>query len=154
MVEKAKRLVIVVSEDKFDKAMMSMMMANTAASMGMEVHVFHTFFGLNLLKKGKLPKLAGTMCLFTGVFVGEDEGGRDRELPGTTGDGLGPGREHIRMQHDDGPNEAPRRRTWSTGSRYWEQQDSWTSRRMATSRCSSARCDHAFDPFSSVQVTA
>ena len=70
MVENAKRLVIVVSEDKFDKAMMSMMMANTAASMGMEVHVFHTFFGLNLLKKGKRPKLGGMMSLFTGVFVG------------------------------------------------------------------------------------
>ena len=70
MVDKAKRLVIVVSEDKFDKAMMSMMMANTAASMGMEVHVFHTFFGLNLLKKGKVPKLGGMMRLFTGVFVG------------------------------------------------------------------------------------
>ena len=36
MVEKAKRLVIVVSEDKFAKAMMSMMMANTAANPGGE----------------------------------------------------------------------------------------------------------------------
>jgi peroxiredoxin family protein len=69
MAEKAKRLILVVSEDKFDKAMMSMMMANTAASMGMEVHVFHTFFGLNLLKKGKKPKLAGMMRLFTGMFI-------------------------------------------------------------------------------------
>jgi peroxiredoxin family protein len=48
---------------------MSMILANTAASMGMEVHVFYTFFGLNLLKKGKVPKLAGMMRLFTGVFV-------------------------------------------------------------------------------------
>ncbi len=70
MVENAKRLIIVVSEDKFDKAMMSMMMANTAASMGMEVHVFHTFFGLSLLKKGKMPKLSGMMRLFTGTFIG------------------------------------------------------------------------------------
>jgi peroxiredoxin family protein len=69
MAEKAKRLILVVSEDKFDKAMMSMMMANTAASMGMEVHVFHTFFGLNLLKKGKIPKLGGMMRLFTGMFI-------------------------------------------------------------------------------------
>jgi len=62
------KLAIVVSEGTFDKAMMSMMLANTAASMGMEVHVFYTFFGLNLLKKGASPKLAGMYRLFTGVF--------------------------------------------------------------------------------------
>jgi peroxiredoxin family protein len=64
-----KKVVIVVSEGTFDKAMMAMMMGNTAASMGMEVHIFHTFFGLSLLKKGKSPKLAGMMRLFTGTFI-------------------------------------------------------------------------------------
>ncbi|MBC7108796.1 MAG: DsrE/DsrF/DrsH-like family protein [Methanomassiliicoccales archaeon] len=64
----AKRLSIVVSEGTFDKAMMSVILANTAASMGMEVHVFYTFFGLKLLKKGANPKLPGIYRLFTGVF--------------------------------------------------------------------------------------
>jgi peroxiredoxin family protein len=67
-VVESKKLVIVVSEGAFDKSMMSMMLANTAASMGMEVRVFYTFFGLNLLKKGANPKLAGMYRLFTGVF--------------------------------------------------------------------------------------
>ena len=35
-----KRVVIVVSEGTFDKGMMSMIIANSAASMDMEVHVF------------------------------------------------------------------------------------------------------------------
>jgi len=64
-----KKMAIVVSEGTFDKGMMAMMIANTAASMGMEVHVFFTFFGLNLLKKGKKPKLPGMYRLFTGMFV-------------------------------------------------------------------------------------
>jgi peroxiredoxin family protein len=37
--------------------------------MGMEVHVFYTFFGLKLLKKGVKPKLPGIMSLFTGMMV-------------------------------------------------------------------------------------
>jgi peroxiredoxin family protein len=68
MVE-TKKLAIVVSEGTFDKAMMSMMIANTAASMGTEVHVFHTFFGLGLLKKGSKPKLPGMFRFFTGTFI-------------------------------------------------------------------------------------
>ncbi len=62
------KLAIVVSEGTFDKAMMAMMLSNTAASMGMEVHVFFTFFGLNLLKRNSNPKLGGMYRLFTGTF--------------------------------------------------------------------------------------
>ena len=69
MADDTKRLVIVVSEGTFDKGMMAMMIANTAASMGMEVSVFFTFFGLNLLKKGAKPKLGGMYRLFTGMFL-------------------------------------------------------------------------------------
>ena len=68
MVE-TKRIAIVVSEGTFDKAMMAMMIANTAASMGTEVHVFHTFFGLQMLKKGSKPKLPGKWRFFTGMFI-------------------------------------------------------------------------------------
>jgi len=60
---------MVVSEGSFDKAMMPLIMGNTAASMGMEVHVFYTFFGLKLLKKGIRPKLPGMWRLFTGMMV-------------------------------------------------------------------------------------
>jgi peroxiredoxin family protein len=59
---------MVVSEGSFDKAMMPLIMGNTAASMGMEVHVFYTFFGLKLIKKGVKPKLPGMWRLFTGMI--------------------------------------------------------------------------------------
>jgi peroxiredoxin family protein len=59
---------MVVSEGSFDKAMMPLIMGNTAASMGMEVHVFYTFFGLKLLKKGVRPKLPGMWRFFTGMI--------------------------------------------------------------------------------------
>jgi peroxiredoxin family protein len=64
----AERFCMVVSEGSFDKAMMPLIMGTTAASMGMEVHVFYTFFGLKLLKKGIRPKLPGLMSLFTGMM--------------------------------------------------------------------------------------
>jgi len=67
MVDK-KKVAIIVSEGTFDKAMMTMMIANTAVSMGMEVHVFATFFGLKLLTKGANPKAPGMYRLFTGMF--------------------------------------------------------------------------------------
>ncbi|MCJ7561844.1 MAG: DsrE/DsrF/DrsH-like family protein [Thermoplasmata archaeon] len=59
---------MVVSEGSFDKAMMPLIMGTTGASMGMEVHVFYTFFGLKLLKKGMKPKLPGMMRFFTGMM--------------------------------------------------------------------------------------
>jgi peroxiredoxin family protein len=64
-----KSIAIVVSEGTFDKGMMAMMIANTAASMGTEVHIFHTFFGLSLMKKTTKPKLPGMYKLFTGMFI-------------------------------------------------------------------------------------
>jgi peroxiredoxin family protein len=60
---------IIVSEGSFDKAMMPFIVGTTAASMGMEVHIFFTFFGLKLLKKGTKPKLPGMMSLFTGMII-------------------------------------------------------------------------------------
>lgn len=60
---------MVVSEGTFDKAMMPLIVGTTAASMGMEVHVFFTFFGLKLLKKGTKPKLPGMMRFFTGMIL-------------------------------------------------------------------------------------
>ncbi|MBI0582170.1 MAG: DsrE/DsrF/DrsH-like family protein, partial [Methanomassiliicoccales archaeon] len=64
-----KKFAMVVAEGTFDKAMMAMMMGNTAASMGIETHIFYTFFGLNLLKKGAKPKMPGMMRFFTGMMI-------------------------------------------------------------------------------------
>jgi len=69
-----KKFAMVVSEGTFDKAMMSMMMGNTAASMGMDTHIFFTFFGLNLLKKGMKPKMPGMFRLFTGMMIKKMKG--------------------------------------------------------------------------------
>lgn len=60
---------IIVSEGSFDKAMMPFIVGTTAASMGMEVHIFFTFFGLKLLKNGAKPKLPGMMRFFTGMIL-------------------------------------------------------------------------------------
>lgn len=65
----AEKFCMVVSEGSLDKALMPLIMGNTAAAMGMEVHVFYTFFGLKLLKKGVKPKLPGMMSIFTGMMV-------------------------------------------------------------------------------------
>jgi len=64
----ADKIVMVVSEGSFDKALMPLIIGTTAASMGMEVHLFYTFFGLKLLKKGVRPKLKGLMRPFTGMI--------------------------------------------------------------------------------------
>jgi len=68
MVEKKDQLAIVVAGGTFDKAMMPFIMGNVGASMGMEVHLFFTFFGLPLLKKGARPKLPGMFRFFTGMI--------------------------------------------------------------------------------------
>ncbi len=65
---RANKFAMVVASDKFDKAMMPFIMGTTGGAMGMEVHIFFTFFGLKLLKKGYKPKLPGLMAPFTGMM--------------------------------------------------------------------------------------
>jgi len=69
--EKSKKVSMVVAEGSFDKAMMPMIVGTTAAAMGMEVHIFFTFFGLKLLTKKAKPKLPGIMRPFTGMLIGK-----------------------------------------------------------------------------------
>src|SRR4030043_311200 len=52
MAEKEKFTIVVFSGD-LDKAMAAFIMATTAASMGMEVTMFFTFWGLNIIKRNK-----------------------------------------------------------------------------------------------------
>ena len=52
MVEKEK-LTLVVFSGELDKALAAFILATTGASMGMEVSMFFTFWGLNIIKKNK-----------------------------------------------------------------------------------------------------
>ncbi len=45
------KLTIVVFSDNLDKALAAFMLATTGATMGMEVSMFFTFWGLNIIKK-------------------------------------------------------------------------------------------------------
>jgi peroxiredoxin family protein len=53
-----KRLALIVSKGTLDQAYPPLIMATTAASMGWEVGVFFTFYGLDIIQRKKLPKLA------------------------------------------------------------------------------------------------
>ncbi len=50
-----KRLTMVVFSNDLDKAMAAMIIANGAAAMGLEVTLFFTFWGLNILRKEQPP---------------------------------------------------------------------------------------------------
>jgi len=54
MAEKEKATIVVFSGE-LDKALASFNIANTAASMGMDVTMFFTFWGLNVIKKNRGP---------------------------------------------------------------------------------------------------
>ncbi len=68
MPEKEKFTMVIFS-DNLDKALAAFIMATTAASMGMEVTMFFTFWGLNIIKKneanikskGLMRKMLGTL---------------------------------------------------------------------------------------------
>lgn len=47
------KMTIIFFSGTMDKAMAMLILATTAASMGMEVSIFFTFWGLSFLKKGK-----------------------------------------------------------------------------------------------------
>lgn len=53
----AQKMSIIMFSDDMDKAYAALILANGAAAAGMEVTIFFTFWGLNLLKKGGLGKL-------------------------------------------------------------------------------------------------
>ena len=47
------KMSLVVFSDDLDRALAAFFLATTAASMGMEVTLFFTFWGLNVIKKQK-----------------------------------------------------------------------------------------------------
>lgn len=52
----ANKMTIIVLSDEMDKAYPALILASGAAAAGMEVTMFFTFWGLNLLKKGGFAK--------------------------------------------------------------------------------------------------
>ncbi|MEX2707241.1 MAG: DsrE/DsrF/DrsH-like family protein [Candidatus Freyrarchaeum guaymaensis] len=50
------RLAFIVGSDSFEKLMMSIILARTGIAMDVETHLFFTFWGLNLLRKGGADK--------------------------------------------------------------------------------------------------
>lgn len=57
-VHEPKRLALIVSKGTLDQAYPPLVMATTAASMGWEVGIFFTFYGLDIVHKDRLPKLS------------------------------------------------------------------------------------------------
>jgi len=55
--ETAKRLAIIASHGTLDAAYPPFILATAAAAMDMEVEIFFTFYGLQILKKGRIDKL-------------------------------------------------------------------------------------------------
>ncbi len=55
--ETSKRLAIIASHGTLDTAYPPFILGTAAAAMDMEVAIFFTFFGLSILKKGKIDKL-------------------------------------------------------------------------------------------------
>ncbi|WXG41741.1 MAG: DsrE/DsrF/DrsH-like family protein [Candidatus Freyarchaeum deiterrae] len=49
-------MAFIVGSDKFEKLMMSIILSRTGVAMDVETHMFFTFWGLNLLRKGKADK--------------------------------------------------------------------------------------------------
>jgi peroxiredoxin family protein len=54
---KANRLAIIAAHGSMDAAYPPLILATAAAAMDMEVAIFFTFYGLEILKKGKVDKL-------------------------------------------------------------------------------------------------
>lgn len=57
MSEKKNKLVIVCSKGSLDMAYPPLMMATTGAAMGMEVHLYFTFWGVNMISKKSIDSL-------------------------------------------------------------------------------------------------
>ncbi|MHA1409257.1 MAG: DsrE/DsrF/DrsH-like family protein [Candidatus Odinarchaeia archaeon] len=68
--KKKKKMSIIVHSGTFDKAFPPFMLAAAAGASDVETHMFFTFWGLNLLKKGgwEKAKLPGMMSIGTGMM--------------------------------------------------------------------------------------
>ncbi|MFX1510321.1 MAG: DsrE/DsrF/DrsH-like family protein [Promethearchaeota archaeon] len=78
-----KSMAIIVSKNTMDMAYPPFILGVTGASMDMDVSVFFTFWGLNLLKKGgaEKAKLGGMMRIGTGMMKGRMKKAGAKGLP-------------------------------------------------------------------------
>ena len=53
---KKKKVALVIHSGTIDKLLCAFTLGSTAAAMDMEVHLYFTFWGLNMLKKGAMEK--------------------------------------------------------------------------------------------------
>lgn len=63
-----KSLVLLVLTSTYDKAMATFMTANTALAMDMDVHIYFSFMGVSIVKKGFKPRLPGIFRFVTGPY--------------------------------------------------------------------------------------
>ncbi len=63
-----KSMVLLVLSCTYDKALAAFMLANTALNMDMEVHMYFTFMGVGIIKKGFKPKLPGRFRFVTSAY--------------------------------------------------------------------------------------
>ncbi len=57
MTDKKNKLVIICSKGSLDMAYPPLMLATTGAAMGMEVHLYFTFWGINMISKKTIDSL-------------------------------------------------------------------------------------------------
>jgi len=79
-----KKMAIIVSKNTMDMAYPPFILGVTGASMDMDVSMFFTFWGLNLLKKkggADSIKLGGMMRIGTGMMKGRMKKAGAKELP-------------------------------------------------------------------------
>jgi peroxiredoxin family protein len=57
MSERKNRVAIIASKGTLDMAYSALILANTAMALGMEVGIFFTFYGLNIIRKDRKNKL-------------------------------------------------------------------------------------------------
>jgi len=93
MSENKDRMTIVVFSGELDRALAAFNIANTAASMGMEVTMFFTFWGLNVIRREKGP---GGGKVFLQRALGLLNRGGSRRLPLSRLDMLGGGRKAMK----------------------------------------------------------
>jgi len=55
-VDKKKKLAMVIESGTLDRLYCAFILASTAVAMDMEAHLYFTFFGLNMLRKGAMEK--------------------------------------------------------------------------------------------------
>ncbi len=66
--DKRQSMVFIVNSCSYDKTLSAFMLANSVLDMGIDVHIYFSFMGVNIIKKGYKPRLPGMFRFVTGVY--------------------------------------------------------------------------------------